>query len=221
MTALDGRTADQRPGRAGACVRAGMFALVGSVLAAFGHHAVVEGPVPWPLVTAFTAAQFAAVWPLARRRSTLPATVVCTLAAQGALHAAFTLTGSAHHARSAHAARAASGWHHSMAVGDGHAWHDAGSAMTIVHVVAALAVAWLLHRADMAMAAALATVRMVHRATQAFVRWVLPTVTTVLDSLLLRQLATGRPVGFFELPALEGTQVLRYAVVRRGPPRDQ
>jgi hypothetical protein len=198
-----------------------VFALVGSVLAAFGHHAVVEGPVPWPLVTAFTAAQFAAVRPLARRRSTLPATVVCTLAAQGALHVAFTLAGSAHHAGSAHVAHAASGRHHSIAVGDGHAWHDAGSAMTIVHVVAALSVSWLFHRADMAVAAAPATLRTVHRATQALVYWVLPPVTTVVDGLLLRQLATGRPVGFLELPASEGTQVLRHAVVRRGPPRDQ
>jgi hypothetical protein len=221
VTALAGRIADQRPGRAGACVRAGVFALVGSVLAAFGHHAVVEGPVPWPLVTAFTAAQFAAVWPLARRRSTLPATVVCTLAAQGVLHVAFTAAGSAHHAASGHAAHAASGRHHSVPVGDGHAWHDAGSAMTIVHVVAALAVAWLLHRADVAVTAALTTLRMVHRATQALVHWVLPPVTTVVDGLLLRQPATGRPVGFFELPASEGTQVLMYAVVRRGPPRDQ
>ncbi|MEU0453849.1 hypothetical protein ABZ322_12640, partial [Streptomyces sp. NPDC006129] len=76
MTATDTGTAGVPSGWAGACVRAGMFALAGSVLAAIGHHAVADGSVPWRLVTAFAVAQFAAVWPLARRRLSLPVELV-------------------------------------------------------------------------------------------------------------------------------------------------
>src|SRR5690348_14055819 len=81
-----GRAGGGRAGHAGACVRAGLFAVLGTLLATFGHHAIAEGRVPWPLVGLLVVSQFAVVWPLARRRPTLVATVVCTLAVQGVLH---------------------------------------------------------------------------------------------------------------------------------------
>ncbi|GGR92495.1 hypothetical protein GCM10010269_34360 [Streptomyces humidus] len=49
------------------------------------------------------------------------------------------------------------------ASGDGHSWHQSSAAMTAVHMGAALAVAWLLHQADAAVAAALAGARTARR----------------------------------------------------------
>ena len=55
------RTNGSRAGRAGAGARAGLFAVLGTVLAVFGHHAVAEGAVSWRLSGSLIVAQFAAV----------------------------------------------------------------------------------------------------------------------------------------------------------------
>ncbi|MFJ6707860.1 MULTISPECIES: hypothetical protein [unclassified Streptomyces] len=202
-----------RAGPAGTCVRAGLFAVLGTVLAALGHHAIAEGAVPWRLVGAMAVLQFAAVWPLARRRCPPAATVLCTLAVQGALHLVLScVAGDASTAMPGHAG------HTVVDAGDGHAWHHAGAAMTTVHVVAALAVAWLLCRADARMTAALATLTTVTRAAAAG-----------LAQVLLRPVrVTGRPAvvpsgrwpgAAFETAAAPWDDVLEHAVVRRGPPR--
>jgi hypothetical protein len=194
-------------------VRAGLFAVLGTVLAALGHHAIAEGAVPWRLVGAMAVLQFAAVWPLARRRCPPAATVLCTLAVQGALHLVLScVAGDAPTAMPGHAG------HTVVDAGDGHAWHHAGAAMTTVHVVAALAVAWLLCRADARMTAALATLTTVTRAAAAG-----------LAQVLLRPVrVTGRPAvvpsgrwpgAAFETAAAPWDDVLEHAVVRRGPPR--
>ncbi|MGW1089913.1 hypothetical protein ACWD4L_27305, partial [Streptomyces sp. NPDC002596] len=153
VTAYDGPDGRPGPDRAVACVRAGLFALVGSVLAALGHHAVAEGAVPWQLVTAFAAGQFVVAWPFARRRFSLTVIIGCTLVAQGGLHLALTWVGGEHEAKPDQGGHAG---HAAMEMGNGHAWHDAGTAMTTAHVLAALAAAWLLHRADTAVTVALA-----------------------------------------------------------------
>lgn len=89
---VTGRAGDGRASHAGTCVRAGLFAVLGTVLATFGHHAIAEGSVPWLLVTVSGVVQFALVWPLARQRYAAFRTVVFTLGTQGVLHLALSYT---------------------------------------------------------------------------------------------------------------------------------
>ena len=201
--------------RAGTCARAGLFAVLGTVLATFGHHAVAEGTVPWRLSAALVAAQFAAVWPLARRRYAPGATIVVTLAVQGVLHLALSYAdGDTSTAMPQHSMRAG----HMPASGDGHAWHHAGAAMTVVHTVAALVVAWLLHRADARMAAALETLRTLAVAAVAALAQVLPRLVADPDRSVSR-LFDGRMWRSRVRAGHAQQEVLEYAVVRRGPPR--
>ncbi|MGW0949834.1 hypothetical protein ACWD4O_45915 [Streptomyces sp. NPDC002623] len=205
-----------RASHAGACTRAGLFAVLGTVLATFGHHAVADGTVPWRLVAVLIVVQFAAVWPLARRRYVPVATITLTLATQGALHLALSYTdGAASMTMPQHAMHAG---HMSSAAGDGHSWHHAGAAMTAVHTLAALAVAWLLHRADAGMTAALGTLHTLARAAVAALAQALPRAIADPERALLG-LPAGRTGAFFAVAARAWEEVLEYAVVRRGPPR--
>ncbi|NGO09046.1 hypothetical protein G5C60_15925 [Streptomyces sp. HC44] len=205
-----------RAGRAGTCARAGLFAVLGTVLATFGHHAIAEGTVPWRLVGAAVVAQFVAVWPLARRRYAPTATVVFTLATQGMLHLALSFAdGDTQAAVPGHAMHAG---HGAAAAGDGHAWHHAGAAMTTVHGVAALIVAWLLHRTDARMTAALGTLRTLARAAAAALAHVLPRPVHGTGRVLFA-LPDRRPDASFDVAVQAGDDVLEHTVVRRGPPR--
>ncbi|NUS83934.1 MAG: hypothetical protein HOY75_14640, partial [Streptomyces sp.] len=86
--------------------------------------------------------------------------------------------------------------------------------------LAALAVAWLLHRADARLVAALEMLRTLARAAAAALAQALP-----------RRPATGaeRPLRLpgrqawdrDDLPARAGGEVLRHVVVRRGPPQPE
>jgi hypothetical protein len=201
----------------GACARAGLFAVLGTVLATFGHHAIAEGTVPWRLVSGLAIAQFAGVWPLARRHCPPAVTMLFTLSTQGVLHLALswadgdTSTGAPRHATHA--------GHLTAAPGDGHAWHHAGTAMTTVHTLAALAVAWLLHRADARMVAVLDTLRTLARAAAAALAQALPRPVTGAGRLLW---LPGRQAwDRDDLPAQVGGEVLRHVVVRRGPPQPE
>ncbi|WP_247703084.1 hypothetical protein [Streptomyces sp. F63] len=143
-----------------------MFALTGTVLAVAGHHAVLAVPVPWGTVALLAAAQYAVVRPTARRRPPLPVVVAATLAAQAVLHTALSLAAGcappAGHA--AHGAGGADGGGLAAPAAGVHLCHPAPAAMTAAHVLAALAVAWLLHRADSAAAGAARAARAVRRA---------------------------------------------------------
>ncbi|WP_331753284.1 hypothetical protein OG440_39805 (plasmid) [Streptomyces sp. NBC_00637] len=194
-------------------MRAGLFALVGSVLAALGHHAVAEGAVPWRLVSVFAVAQFVLLWPLARRRLTLATVTACTLAAQGSLHLALTWLGGTHHTDSGHMSGPGDS-HAAMAMGDGHAWHHSSTAMTAAHVAAALAAGWLLHRADTAIAAALAATRTLHRVAAALLTRLLPPLPNPVPT----EPPVLRLAGCLELPPPAWTYTLEHALVRRGPP---
>ncbi|WP_349294273.1 DUF1775 domain-containing protein [Streptomyces sp. LRE541] len=222
MTRGADRAVGPGAGSAAAAVRAVTFALVGSVLAAVGHHAVDGGQVPWRLVAALAVAQSAVVRPLARRRPGLRTVVGCTLAAQGAMHLALgevagvTRTGTGHagtgHLGAGHTAHAG---HFAMATGDGGpAWQHAAGAMTAAHVCAALLVAWLLHRADAAVTAVLLTGR---------------TLRALAAAVLSRFLPGGGPAAAHEPPTVplagpcDGptgthTTTLEHTLVRRGPP---
>ncbi|WP_254076061.1 MULTISPECIES: hypothetical protein [unclassified Streptomyces] len=208
------RAGAERAGRAGTCARAALFAALGTLVAAFGHHAIAEGTVPWRLVTVLTVAQFSAVWPLARRRCTPVATVAVTLATQGVLHFALSRAdGDVPMARTRHASHAG----HMTAVGEGHSWHHAGAAMTVLHTTAALVVAWLLHRADSRMRAALDTLRTLAGAAAATLAPVWPRAVTDPDRPDPR-LPRRRSGVFFEATSQARELVLEHAVVRRGPP---
>jgi hypothetical protein len=216
VTGHEGRAGAGRASRAGACARAGLFVVLGTVLATFGHHAIAEGTVPWRLVAVLVVAQFAAVWPLARRRYPPVATVVFTLAMQGALHLALSCTdGDTSMAMPQHAMHAG---HMAAASGDGHAWHHAGAAMTTVHTAAALVVAWVLHRADVRTTAALGTLRTLAKAAAAALVQVLPRLVSDPDRAIPR-LPGWRSDAFFAVAVRELEEVLEHAVVRRGPPR--
>lgn len=196
--------------------RAGLFAVLGTVLAAFGHHAIAEGAVPWRLVAAAMVGQFAAVWPLARRRYTPAATVAFTLAIQGVLHLGLSnADGDTQAAVPGHAVHAG---HGTAAVGDGHAWHHAGTAMTAVHAGAALVVAWLLHRADARMTVALGMLRTLARAAVATLAQVLPRPVRDTGRVPFG-LPDRRPGASFGAAVPAWDDVLEHAVVRRGPPR--
>ncbi|MER6011937.1 hypothetical protein [Streptomyces bluensis] len=190
--------------------------MLGTLLAAFGHHAVAEGTVPWRLIGVAMVVQFTAVWPLARRRYSLVATVAFTLATQGLLHLALSSAdGDPPVVRPWDATHAG---HLAVAPGDGHAWHHAGAAMTTVHVVAALVVALLLHRADARMTAALGTPRTLARAVVAALGQVLP--RPVAGRGPLPPKLPARSLGArFEVAISAQEEVLEHAVVRRGPPR--
>jgi hypothetical protein len=212
-------------------VRAVVFALVGSLLATIGHHAVDGGQVPWRFVAALAVAQLLAVRPLTGRRPGLLTVVGCTLAAQGAIHLALTtvaagghpgtayLAGTGHSAHAGHSAQAADAAHaaHSaVAAGDGTAaWQHAAGAMPAAHAGAALVVAWLLQRADAAITTALAMGR---------------TLRALVATALLRFPPRGTGATAYEPPAvpLTGsfehlaaparTRTLQHTLVRRGPP---
>ncbi|MEU0651514.1 hypothetical protein ABZ485_04605 [Streptomyces albogriseolus] len=217
VTGHEGRAGDGWTTRAGTCARAGLFAVLGTVLATFGHHAITEGTVPWRLVGAAIVAQFAAVWPLARRHYTPAATVACTLATQGVLHLALSYADGDTPTASG-AGHAMHAGHGTAAIEDGHAWHHAGTAMTTVHVVAALVVAWLLHRADARITAALGALGTLARAAVAALSQVLPQLVSGTGRMVF-ELPDRRLGASFEMGAPAWDDVLEHAVVRRGPPR--
>jgi hypothetical protein len=215
----DVRAGVGRASRAGTCVRAGLFAVLGTVLAAFGHHAVAEGTVPWRLMAVLAGAQFAAVWPLARRRYVSRATVGFTPAVQGVLHVVLSRvdgdTSMAPRPGATHVG------HMPVAFGDGHAWHHAGAAMTTVHTVAALVTAWLLHRADVRMTAARATLRTLTRAAVAGLARVRSPRLVADPDGALPTLPDGRRTGAFAVAARWREDVLEHVMGRRGPPREE
>lgn len=210
------RARDSRADHAGACARAGLFAALGTVLAAFGHHAIAEGTVPWRLVGALVVAPFGVVWPLARRRYPAASTVGFTLVTQGPLHVALSYAdGDPPSAVPGYAMHAG---HLVAASRDGHAWHHAGAAMTTVHTAAALVVAWLLHLADARLTAAVGTMRVLAGAFAAALVQVLPRTVADTDALL-PPLHGRRRGALFAVAAHTQEEVLQHAVVRRGPPR--
>jgi hypothetical protein len=78
-------------GRCSRTVRAAVFAAVCVLLAALGHVLMSGDPVPWWALGAGAAATGAAGWGLAGRERGLPLIVTVVVAAQTALHTAFSL----------------------------------------------------------------------------------------------------------------------------------
>ena len=184
-------------------VRAGVFAGIGTVLAVTGHHLVSGHPVPWRAVLLAGALLFVLALPLVRSARSLPTALLATGAAQLVLHFWFLRFVGHEPGHGAHAMASHDG--------PGAAWqathHD--PAMTTAHVVAALSVAWCLHRADTAS-------RLVGRL-----------LIEALGGIVLRLVpATGLPVVTRAVPPARTrapsqprtSLVLAHAVVRRGPP---
>ncbi|MGX1548600.1 hypothetical protein [Streptomyces adustus] len=126
-------------------LRAAVFAVVGTVLGVSAHHLATEGPAPWRHGTLAAAALFAVGLVGTRRPRSLTSVVTACAAAQAGLHLWLTTapgrpaplaapTGPMGHAAGAHRM-----WH-------GHP--QSSPTMAAVHLVAAVLVAVLLHRAD-------------------------------------------------------------------------
>lgn len=193
--------------------RAAMFAVVGTVLGVSAHHLVAEGPAPWRSSVAVAALLFAVGLAGTRRPRSLAAVVVTSAAAQTGLH----MWLSAAHARHSAATTAVPGHaHHAMPVHG--TWpgrvHDS-VAMTVLHAVAAVLVAVLLHRAD-------AACWSLARGLTGAVDVVRTRIATVWALLAGRPAPTGhgsrvrgpRRNG----PPLRRGALLADVVVRRGPP---
>ncbi len=129
--------------------RAAVFAVVGTVLGVSAHHLVAEGPAPWRSSMTAAVLLFAVGLVGTQRPRSLAAVVVTSAAAQTGLHVWLSvaharhpvatstpMSAHAHHTISAHGTWP-EGVHHS-------------AAMTVLHAVAAVLVAVLLHRADAA-----------------------------------------------------------------------
>ncbi|PWI14413.1 hypothetical protein DI272_09770 [Streptomyces sp. Act143] len=185
-----------------------MFALAGSVIAALGHHAVADEAVPWRFVLLLAGAQFAAVWPAARRGFSLYSALGSALAAQGAVHLTLTVVGGMDPALGGEHGHAVS------AAAQGHTWHHASAAMSAVHLLSALAVVWLLHRADAAVMVALGIAHAVRGVAAAVGSW----VRSLSGGTQVRPLPVAPPVECLARPVRARPQLLGNALVRRGPP---
>lgn len=194
--------------------RAAVFAVVGTVLGVSAHHLVAEGPAPWRSSTAAAVLLFVVGLVGTRRPRSLAGVVVTSAAAQTGLHVWLSVAHSrhaaatgtpvpthVHHTTPAHGAWP-EGLHHSPT-------------MTVLHAVAAVLVAVLLHRAD---AACWSLARGLTTAVEA-VRARIATVRALLDGRLLpsgRGSRVRRPRR--TEPPPPGGAFLTDVVVRRGPP---
>ncbi|MPY57571.1 hypothetical protein FNH08_10480 [Streptomyces spongiae] len=187
-------------------LRAAVFAVVGTVLGVSAHHLVADGPAPWLPGAAAVVVLFGVGLAGARRPRSLAMVVATCGTAQVGLHQWLTATGVAHHA----AAMGASGHgRHGMTPPD-------SLAMTAVHAAAAILVAVLLHRADVA---CWFLTRGLVEAVDS-VRARIATVRALLgDRPAAAEPGLPTPVrAWLERPPPEGA-VLADVVVRRGPPR--
>ncbi|GGS11822.1 hypothetical protein GCM10010269_58830 [Streptomyces humidus] len=82
-------------GRGARTVRAAVFAAVCVLLAALGHVLMSDSTVPWWTMSAGFAVTSVVGWTLAGRERGLPTVVSVVVVAQGALHSAFSWSGSA------------------------------------------------------------------------------------------------------------------------------
>ncbi|MFE9110528.1 hypothetical protein ACFYN9_12970 [Streptomyces collinus] len=193
-----------------------MFALAGSVLAALGHRAVAEEAVSWWFVMLLAGAQFAVVWPVARRRLAFPAVLGCGLAAQGVLHLLLAIAGEPVPEGTVQAGDGADGIRGAavMVLPGGHVWQHVCAAMAVAHVLSAPVAAWLLHSADAAVAAALATTSAVRGIAADVAAW----VRSLGGDVQARPLPAVPLTGYALRVARAWTHLLGHALVRRGPP---
>lgn len=195
-------------------LRATVFAVVGTVLGVTAHHLLAEGPVPWGPGAVAAGVLFALGIVGARRPRPLAVVVTCSVAGQSALHGWLALT-----ARGGHPT-AAVAHHHGAPAHDAHgAWHERAHdsvAMTAAHLVLAVLVAVLLHRADAAcwtlargVWAAGGAVRAHLTAAWRAVAGQLPAAPDLAGSV-------GVPAQVRRPPVVD--LVLTHVVIRRGPP---
>ncbi|MFI1358794.1 hypothetical protein ACH4TV_35310 [Streptomyces sp. NPDC020898] len=198
-------------------LRAAVFAVVGTVLGVGAHHLVAGGPAPWRPGIAAAGLLFAVGLAGTRRPRSLAAVVVTCAAAQTGLHLWLSAAHSRHRtgvamdmSPHAHPATTTHGvWQERL--------HDSG-AMPVLHAVAAVLVAVLLHRAD---AACWSLARGLTGAVDA-VRTRLATVRALLagrPAPVTHRARVSRP-RWTELPPLKGS-LLADTVVRRGPPPER
>ncbi|MFE4057847.1 hypothetical protein ACFXP3_16395 [Streptomyces sp. NPDC059096] len=197
-------------GAPAAAARAGVFSVVTTGLALTGHHLASGHPVPWPGAGVALAVLLVLAVPAARRPGPrpLPTVIVATGAAQAALHLWLTRS-TGHSVRTPHPTG-----RHEPPGGVHEVWHldRHGASMTAAHIVAALLVAWCLHRAD---TACLALGELGGHVGRAIVDLLVRPVPAVPPFAVPRVL---RPAGARAQPPPGNSLVLAHAVVRRGPP---
>lgn len=192
-------------GQAERWLRAGLFAVISTVLAAAGHHLGSKDPVLWPRLLGAGVMVFLAALPGAGRARRPAPVLAATLAAQLVLHRGLSMSSGA----SAVPAHRAHG-----AAGQEYATHHSVSLMLVAHVVAAASVAVLMQRAD----------RRLSELPHAAGRWVEAAAVALAAAagrLSLRPAdRTGRQA--VPMPAARRPVPLRarlvHVVVRRGPP---
>lgn len=141
MATVEGSTPRRRPRaeRVGRWFRAAVFTGTSAVLAAVGHHLTSEDPVPWLRLLIMSAAVMAVVSAGAGKvRSWLPV-AGATAVSQIVLHTVLSSPNNSVSARP--------GGTHGSA-GAGQAAHHSASVMLAAHLMAAVSVAVLMHRAD-------------------------------------------------------------------------
>ncbi|MEV6781976.1 DUF1775 domain-containing protein [Streptomyces sp. NPDC051098] len=183
-------------------VRAGVFAGIGTALAVTGHHLVSGHPVPWRAVLLAGGLLFVLALPLVRSARSLPTALLATAAAQAALHVWFLRIVGREPGHEAHATASHDG--------PGAAWQTAhhDPSMTAAHVMAALLVAWCLHRADTA-----------SRLVGLLVEMLGGVVLRLVPAGILPVVSRAVPAARTRSPSQPHTSlVLAHAVVRRGPP---
>ncbi|WP_314173969.1 hypothetical protein [Streptomyces winkii] len=142
-----------------AAARAGLFTLVSLALGVASHHLLTGQAVSWPRVGAAAGLLFAAAVPGARRRRSLTTVTAACLVAQTGLHEILSGLHVTHGLHVAHpaAAEAVHGHRPAVLAADGgpaaghDAWHvrlQHSVAMTAAHVLVALVIAVVMHRAD-------------------------------------------------------------------------
>ncbi|MFB4277579.1 hypothetical protein ACBJ59_19975 [Nonomuraea sp. MTCD27] len=189
-----------RPGLRG--LRAAVFAVV-CVLAALGMHVLAGGPIAdLGTVVAATVVTGAGAFVLARRRRSTGTLLAASFAAQYGMHQLFT-TGPG---MGPGMGPAALPDHH----GGGGLY--AGAGMLLAHVLVATLSAWWLDRGETALAALLRLLACSLHDLWAF-------LTAARDSLPPVPARRPRPVAAGPAAGIRTSQVLAWALCRRGPPR--
>ncbi|MFB7290586.1 hypothetical protein [Actinacidiphila glaucinigra] len=188
--------------------RAGVFAAASASLGAVGHHVASRQPIAMGTLAGAVIAVFLAVLPCASRPRSLRSVAAATLAVQLIVHQALAaridladLTPGHRHL-------------HPAAPAAGHGLHVGSATMLVAHTLAALAMATLLHAADISLASIPRVVgRLIRSLRAALARWLRHHGTFPAT------LVQGRRWRLDWACPPPAAAVLDHVLIRRGPPR--
>ena len=190
-------------GRTGRASRAGVLALVTVALATVAHGYACGTVPPWPVLAIGLPLTWRVGWGLSARRISFPRLAGAVLATQAGLHLAFVLSEAGHDMQG-------------MDAGPGPSMTGArldllpgGPSMALLHLAAAICLAWWMAVGERLLWRAARGVANVARCAAARLRRRQPLVVPTSDADLCRSVPVRAAV-----PLLE----LRHSVIRRGPP---